>query len=143
MKCLLGFFFLATLPLHAANFLPLDALDFKALLPAPPAPDSPATRAEITEVLRLQATSTPAQAARCRQIEGEDIFLFGSEVLGVWFNAANLPQTAKFFTMVREDFGPINQPSRSKLRGIGPQGNELRTEAAPHRQKKTGGGDSR
>ena len=113
MKCLLGFFFLATLPLHAANFLPPDALDFKALLPAPPAPDSPATRAEITEVLRLQATRTPAQAARCRQIEGEDIFLFGSEVLGVWFNAANLPQTAKFFTMVREDFGPINRAAKA------------------------------
>ena len=95
------------------HYLAPEALDFKALLPAPPAPDSPATRAELDAVLALQAARTPAQAARCRQIEGEDIFLFGSEVLGEWFTAANLPQTAKFFAAVREDFGPVNRAAKA------------------------------
>ena len=97
----------------AANYLAPAALDFKALLPAPPPPDSPATRAELDAVLALQAARTPAQAVRCRQIEGEDIFLFGSEVLGEWFSAAHLPRTAKFFAAVREDFGPINRAAKA------------------------------
>ncbi|MDI1319076.1 MAG: phosphatase PAP2 family protein [bacterium] len=96
-----------------AHFLASADLDLTALLPAPPAPDSPATRAELDAVFALQAARTPAQAARCRQIEGEDIFLFGSEVLGEWFTAANLPQTAQFFTAVREDFGPINRAAKA------------------------------
>jgi len=96
-----------------SHYVAPGALDLKALLPAPPAPDSPETRAEIAELLGLQAVRTPAQAGRCRQIEGEDLFLFGSEVLGGWFNAANLPLTAKFFTEVREDFGPLNRAAKA------------------------------
>ncbi len=97
----------------AAPFLAPEALNLPALLPAPPAPGSPETRAEIAEVLRLQADRTAAEAARCRQIEGEDIFLFGSEVLGPWFTAANLPLTAAFFTQVREDFIPVNRAAKA------------------------------
>ena len=95
------------------HFLAPDALDLKTLLPAPPAPDSPEAAAEITELLQLQAARTPAQAARCGQIEGEDIWLFGSEVLGAWFNAANLPQTAAFFAAVRNDFIPVNRAAKA------------------------------
>ncbi len=102
----------AAAPAKPAHYVAPAALDFKALLPAPPAPDSPQTRAEIAELLQLQAVRTAAQAARCRQIEGEDIFLFGSEVLGDWFSPANLPRTAQFFAEVREDFGPLNRAAK-------------------------------
>jgi hypothetical protein len=97
MKRLIALFLLAAQSVFAANFLDADRIDLKALLPAPPAPDSPVTRAELDVVLQLQAGRTPAQAARCQLIESEDVFLFGSEVFGSWFNAANLPQTAAFF----------------------------------------------
>ena len=97
----------------APHFLAPGALDLKALLPAPPASGSPETAAEIAELLSLQSARTPAQAARCRQIEGEDIWLFGSEVLGAWFNAANLPETAAFFAQVREDFIPVNRAAKA------------------------------
>ncbi len=97
----------------AANFLAPDAIDLRALLPAPPAADSPATRAELDEVLALQVARTPEQAARCRQIEGEDIYLFGSEVLGPWFTAANLPKVAALFAQVREDFIPLNRAAKA------------------------------
>lgn len=95
------------------HFLAAGALDLKALLPAPPAADSPAAAAEIAELLQLQAARTPVQAARCVQIEGEDIWLFGSEVLGPWFNATNLPQTAAFFAAVRNDFIPVNRAAKA------------------------------
>jgi len=95
------------------HFLPRGALDLTTLLPAPPAPGSSETAAEIAELLQLQSARTPAQAARCIQIEGEDIWLFGSEVLGAWFSAANLPQTAAFFAQVREDFIPVNRAAKA------------------------------
>ena len=112
MKRLAALFLLAAVPAFAAHFLTADAIDLKALLPAPPAADSAVTRAELAMVLQLQAARTPEQAVRCRQIEGEDIFLFGSEVLGLWFNAAQLPQTAAFFARVREDFLPVNRAAK-------------------------------
>jgi acid phosphatase (class A) len=95
------------------HFLLPGALDLQALLPAPPAADAPETRSELDELLQLQTARTPAQAARCIQIEGEDIWLFGSEVLGPWFNAANLPQTAAFFAAVRNDFIPVNRAAKA------------------------------
>ncbi len=96
-----------------ANFLAVDAVDARALLPAPPPPDSLVTRAELEVVLQLQAARTPEQVARCQQVEGEDIFLFGSDVLGPWFNAVQLPRTAAFFARVKEDFLAINRAAKS------------------------------
>lgn len=97
----------------AANFLTTGAIDVGALLPAPPAADSLVTRAELEVVLQLQAGRTPVQAARCKLVENEDIFFFGSDVLGEWFNAANLPQTAAFFAKVHDDFLPINHAAKA------------------------------
>lgn len=97
----------------AAPFLPPAALDLPTLLPPPPAAGSPAALAEIETVLRVQATRTAEQAARCIQIEHETIWLFGSEVVGPWFTAANLPKTAAFFAAVREDFVPVNRAAKA------------------------------
>jgi len=97
----------------AANFLTPAALDLPDLLPPPPAPGSPAASAELDAVLQAQAVRTPEQAARCVQIENETIWLFGSEVIGPWFTAANLPKTAAFFAAVREDFIPVNRAAKA------------------------------
>ena len=97
----------------AANFLSPAEFDLGHLLPAPPAADSPATRAELDRLLQLQAVRTPAEAARCVRIENEDIWLFGAEAAGPWFTAANLPQTAAFFAQVREDFIPLNRAAKA------------------------------
>lgn len=97
----------------AAPFLPSAALDFAALLPPPPAAGSPAALTELDAVLQAQAARTPEQAARCVQIENETVWLFGSEVVGPWFTAANLPMTAAFFAAVREDFIPVNRAAKA------------------------------
>src|SRR5258708_39927840 len=96
MKHLLALLFLSALPVQAANFLAPEALDLPALVPAPPAPDSLVTRAALEVVLQFQDARTHAQAARCVQIEGEYLWLFGAEVFGPWVTAANLPQAAAF-----------------------------------------------
>ncbi len=113
MKHLLALLFLSALPVQAANFLAPEALDLPALVPAPPAPDSLVTRAELEVVLQFQDARTHAQAARCVQIEGEDLWLFGAEVVGPWFTAANLPQAAAFFAQVRDDFISINRTAKA------------------------------
>ncbi len=113
MKRFVVLFLLVAQSVCAANFIAPAALNLPALLPAPPAADSPATRAELELLLQWQHARTPAQAARCVVIENEDIFLFGAEVLGPWFNAGALPQTAIFFAQVREDFIPINRAAKA------------------------------
>jgi acid phosphatase (class A) len=111
IPALLSFFILAVTA-SAANFLAPDTLNLPALLPPPPAADSPATQIELDQVLSLLKSRTPEQAARCAQVETEDIWLFGSEVMGPWFTAANLPKTAAFFARVREDFVAVNRAAK-------------------------------
>ncbi len=89
------------------------ALDLPALLPPPPAAGSPTARIELDQILAFQTERTPEQAARCVQVENETIWLFGSEVAGPWFTAANLPKTAAFFAAVREDFIPVNRAAKA------------------------------
>ena len=95
-----------------SSWLAPGAVDPSALLPAPPAADSLVQRAELEVLLHLQAERTPAQIARAKVVESEDVFVFGADVLGEWFTAANLPQTADFFAKVREEFVPINTAAK-------------------------------
>lgn len=92
----------------AAPLLSPNPLDLPALLPPPPADST-----ELDTVLQAQAGRTPEEAARCVQIENETIWLFGAEVAGPWFTAANLPKTAVFFAAVREDFIPVNRAAKA------------------------------
>jgi acid phosphatase (class A) len=91
-----------------ANFVAAGAIDPQKLVPPPPAPDSLVQRAEIEVLLNLQTARTPAQITRAQEIQAEDVFVFGSDVLGEWFDATNLPKTAAFFMKVRDDFLPLN-----------------------------------
>jgi acid phosphatase (class A) len=96
----------------ASHFIAPGLIDVAALLPPPPAADSVVQCAEIEVLLNLQAERTPAQVAQANRVNTEDVFAFGSDVLGQWFNATNLPQTAAFFAQVREDFIAINRSSK-------------------------------
>ena len=96
-----------------AGFLVPGSIDAQALLPAPPAADSLVERAELEVLLHLQEERTPAQVARARLVEDEDVFGFGADVLGPWFSAINLPRTAEFFAKVREDFLPLNRAAKA------------------------------
>ena len=74
-----------------ASALPLSPL----ILPAP-APDSQATRDELAELHRIEASRTPAQVKAAQADDGEeDMFVFRT-VLGPSFEKANLPRTAAF-----------------------------------------------
>ena len=116
MKSLAALLLLATSCVRAlaANYAGPETVNFAALLPPPPAADSPTTVVEINQVLELQKTRTPEQVARCVQIEGEDLWLLRSEVVGPLFTAANLPKPATFFARVREDFIAVNRAAKDR-----------------------------
>jgi len=110
------------LALHAApavpesprttQFFAADSVDPKKLIPAPPAPDSLIQHAEIEMMVAIQAVRTPAQVALAEKVQSEDVFVFGSDVLGEWFNAANLPETAAFFAQIREELTPVGHATK-------------------------------
>lgn len=78
----------------APLFVPLDTFDALDMLPQPPAADSPAEKAELDELHKIEASRTAPEVAAARADEAErDIFIFKT-VLGDTFNAAALPVTA-------------------------------------------------
>ncbi|MEI6105724.1 MAG: phosphatase PAP2 family protein [Opitutae bacterium] len=102
--------------LHAApapHFFAADTISLQNLLPAPPAADSLVAQAEREVLYHLQAERTPAQVARAQRVNAEDIFSFGSDVLGPWFEAKRLPQTTAFFAQVNDDLTPYNRAAKA------------------------------
>jgi|SRR5579871_2350812 len=58
-------------------FISAEQLDVAAVLPNPPAMDSPAAAAELRDLHRFQDTRTPEQIAQAKADDGEeDIFIF-------------------------------------------------------------------
>lgn len=106
-------YFAASLALHAANFVAPADLDFKALLPAPPAADSLTTRAELETLVQLQHDRTPAQTELARNPPTGDVFAFATAVLGPWFTKENLPQTAALFARIDDDGRAIATAAKS------------------------------
>ena len=85
-----------------ARLLPADAIDVATLLPDPPAPSSPETRAELDAVLAAQQSRTPADVARAKAEEKFDVFAF-ADVLGPGFAADRCPKTAALFQGLAAD----------------------------------------
>jgi acid phosphatase (class A) len=83
------------------DYLNAASLDLYRLLPPPPQAGSVEERAELDELLRLQATRTPAEVRRAQEDATVSIFRFG-DALGspAAFNPQQLPLTAELFRRV-------------------------------------------
>jgi acid phosphatase (class A) len=90
-------------PAAAAPFLQPEAVDWKACLPAPPAPGSVAALGDIETVLQVQAARTPEDIAWAKLIEPEKVFVDYGDVFGPWFEEKNLPVLAAFLTQVTSE----------------------------------------
>ncbi|WP_084089661.1 acid phosphatase [Andreprevotia lacus] len=99
---------------HAADPLPYISnkeVDLTRFLPPPPANDSAQTKAEIAEVLSIQASRTAEQEAAAKADATEDVWRF-ADVLGPKFTAANLPKLNAFFARVVETEGAVVDPAK-------------------------------
>lgn len=95
---------------NARQFLPKDCSALIDLLPAPPANDSPAGRADLETLLQVQADRTPEQVERAKRVANQTVSSFAQPVLGSWFHIEDFPRTQELF----EEFG---RESRSIVDG--------------------------
>jgi acid phosphatase (class A) len=86
---------------EAQQFLPKDCSALVDLLPAPPANDSPAGRADLETLLQVQADRTPGQVERAKRVANQTVSSFAQPVLGDWFHIEDFPRTKELF----EEFG--------------------------------------
>ena len=86
-----------------SHFVQPEAVDWKTLLPPPPAPGSIAALGDVETVLQVQAARTPADVAWAKLIEQDKVFVDYGDVLGPWFEEKNLPALAAFLADVTTD----------------------------------------
>ncbi|MBI2515593.1 MAG: phosphatase PAP2 family protein [Opitutae bacterium] len=93
-------------PPATRDFIAPDAIDWRALLTPPPAPDSIVARGEQELMRHLQEVRTPEQAKLAKYYEDLTIFRMLAPVLGDWCTAENLPRTAAVFRQAYAEARP-------------------------------------
>ena len=93
----------APAPVAGGHFIQPDAIDWKTVLPPPPAPGTIAALGDLETVLQVQAARTPADIAWAKLVEKDHVFDDYGDVLGPWFEEKSLPVTAKFLHEVMTD----------------------------------------
>jgi acid phosphatase (class A) len=97
---------------HGAYLTP-TSVDLYRLLPPPPEAGSTQERAELDELLRLQATRTAAEIQRAQADATVSIFRF-ADALGspAQFNPRQLPLTSELFARIGKDESLFMNPSK-------------------------------
>jgi acid phosphatase (class A) len=101
-----------TLSTSGAYLTPVS-VDLYRLLPPPPEAGSAQERAELDELLRLQAARTPAEVRRTQEDATVSIFRF-ADALGSpsQFNPRQLPLTSELFARIRRDEELFMNPAK-------------------------------
>jgi len=98
---------------HAGEtFLPDTAVELARYLSPPPVPTSDANRAELSELLRLQATRTPAQVAYAMADQKISVFRFADSLDTALFKEARLPIAARFFAKTLATANGISETAK-------------------------------
>jgi acid phosphatase (class A) len=97
----------------AGAYLTPVSVDLYRLLPPPPEAGSAQERAELDELLRLQATRTPTEVRRAQEDASMSIFRF-ADALGspAKFNPRQLPLTSELFARIGRDQGLFMNPAK-------------------------------
>ena len=100
-------------PNHGGAYLATASLNLYRLLPPPPEAGSARERAELDELLKLQATRTPAEVQRARDDANVSVFRF-ADALGnpPNFTPQALPLLTQLFQRVGQDEGQFMNPAK-------------------------------
>jgi acid phosphatase (class A) len=100
-------------PFSSGGYLTPVSLNLYRLLPPPPEAGSAQERAELDELLRLQATRTPAEVRRAQDDATVSVFRF-ADALGnpPGFNPHALPLVAELFARIGRDEGLFMNPAK-------------------------------
>jgi acid phosphatase (class A) len=105
---------------HTFHYLDGDTTAFVASFPAPAPPDSAATRAELAELLDLQATRTEAQVAAARADRKKDVARFYGALGLDTQAAAELPKLQALTDEVEADTATYVRAAKDKFRRLRP-----------------------
>ncbi|MBX3381702.1 MAG: phosphatase PAP2 family protein [Phycisphaeraceae bacterium] len=93
------------------KYIAPDAIDVRALLPDPPAPNSPISNGEIEIILAAQSDASQASRARAIEEDTMKVWLF-ADILGPSFNAGAKPKTAAFIKQIERDSHAISDRAK-------------------------------
>jgi acid phosphatase (class A) len=96
---------------NRAHFLEPGEIDYKTILPGPPAPDSDVAKQDIDEVLQLQESRTPAEIEHARSEVDLSPYVF-SQVIGPWFSPDIVTQTDGMLREVDSETAAIVDQSK-------------------------------
>ncbi len=95
----------------AEPFITAKQLDLSLILPPPSATDSNETKAELAELLQIQAARTPEQVALAQADAEENVWRF-ADVLGPKFTRDALPKVTALFDRVVETESAVVDPAK-------------------------------
>ena len=96
-----------------AHCVDSSSLDLRRLLAPPPRAGSPRNRAELDELLRIQALRTPSEAALARLDAARSIFRFADAIGDApGFERERLPRTRALFRHINVDETAVLTPAK-------------------------------
>jgi len=104
---------LAAGPTTQPAYLAPDSFDFKTLLGEPPADGSTVQRDEIASMRTLQILRSPEDVERCNAEVNASAMAFARPVLGEWFSAKNLPETAALFKEITQQTSVVSGAAKA------------------------------
>lgn len=102
------------------SYVTADRINANLILPAPPASDSETTRAELSELHRVEATRTAAQVARAQADDVNETMFLYRDVLGERFTPENLPLTAALSAHVKQQEPVVALPAKAAFQRVRP-----------------------
>lgn len=93
------------------HFLVPEDMDLGRLLPPPPSRGSLAEEADLEALRQAQGWRSPELEAWAKEIDQDTVWKF-APVLGPWFTAERLPQTARFFWKLTVDAHAISERAK-------------------------------
>ena len=90
------------------------------LLPPPPAKDGALDRAEMAEVLALQASRSPERLAQASRDVEESVYVMFIPVLGPNFTAERTPRLAHMFARIAETEEVVTAPAKDGFARLRP-----------------------
>ncbi|HTQ40109.1 MAG TPA: phosphatase PAP2 family protein [Pirellulales bacterium] len=95
------------------HYLPTGKPDALALLPPPPAADSPEQAADLAEVVAAHKTITPEDKARAEAEEKKFSVASFASTIGPSFQVDKLPKTTAFFAHVQKETEQVVDDSKN------------------------------
>jgi acid phosphatase (class A) len=114
---------------RATRFLPADTAPFVATFAAPPAAESAATRAELAELLALQATRTADDVAAARADRKTQVTRFYGALGLDAANPPELPKVERLAERVEDDVRIYVRAAKDRFRRLRPY--EIEPRLAP------------